>query len=83
MDAGGRWGDRILRNDEAPDEIGDQTATQTLHDAPVLYCPVFQLLLLVGLHQLLERRFLLPVVPSVVLLHYRADIYRLGRSFGR
>lgn len=50
MDADCRRDNRALRNDEASDEVSDQTETQTVNDAPLFDRSVLPLLLVVGLY---------------------------------
>lgn len=50
MDAHCHRSDRVLRDNEALGEAGDQTETQTVHDAPLLIRSVLKLLFVVGLH---------------------------------
>lgn len=82
MDAHSPRGDHILRNGEILDVAGDPAETQILHDAPLHDHCILPLLHLVGLHQLLERRVLLAVVPPALLLRHRVNIHLLGRSIG-
>lgn len=50
MDAHRHRGDRVLRDNEALGETGDQAETSTVHDAPLLVCSVLELLFVVGLY---------------------------------